>query len=355
MSGNSAGRAFIGSFTSAGGRGITVAAVDRETGALTELGSTDVLPDPSYLVSGLGPGPGGTALYAVSETSKGAAAAFDISGDVPRLLGTPQSVRADGPTHLTLAAGRVVTANYGSGGVTVLPVRADGSLGPAESVLLHEGGGPDASRQTAPHAHGVLADPSGQWLLSVDLGTDSVRVCVVDPDTGELRLHRETALEPGSGPRHLAFHPAGRFAYVVGELEPSLTVCAWDAATSVLEPVAVTAVLPDDVITGPEQRTYPSEAVVSHDGRFLWVANRGHDSISVLTLDVTGEKAALAASVGCGGHWPRGLALDPTGQWLYAANERSGNVSWFAVDAATGIPRHAGSLDVPAPSCVAFA
>ncbi|MGW8888420.1 lactonase family protein [Streptomyces sp. NPDC055749] len=355
MSGNSAGRAFIGSFTSAGGLGITAAAVDRETGALTALGSTDALPDPSYLVTGLGPGPGGTALYAVSESSQGAAAAFDVSGDVPRLLGTPQSVRGEAPTHLTLAAGHVVTANYGSGSVTVLPVRADGSLGAAESVLQHEGSGPDASRQAAPHAHEVLADPSGQWLLSVDLGTDSVRVCAVDPATGELRLHGETALNPGTGPRHLAFHPAGQVAYVVGELEPTLTVCAWDAVTGVLEPVAVTAVLPDSVTGDAEVRTYPSEVVVSHDGRFLWVANRGHDSISVLTLDVTGEKVALAASVSCAGHWPRDLALDPTGQWLYAANERSGNVSWFAVDAATGIPRHAGSLDIPAPSCVTFA
>ncbi|MFC9249134.1 lactonase family protein [Streptomyces sp. NPDC057136] len=352
MSGNSAGRAFIGSFTSAGGQGITTVAVNRESGALTVLGSTDAVPDPSYLVSGLGPG--GTVLYAVSETSEGAAAAFDVSGDVPRLLGAPQSVRGEGPAHLTLAAGHVVTANYDSGSVTVLPVLADGSLGAAESVLQHEGSGPDASRQSAPHAHEVLADPSGQWLLSVDLGTDSVRVCVVDPATGELRLHGETKLSPGTGPRHLAFHPAGHFAYVVGELEPTLTVCAWDAATGVLEPVAVTAVLPDSVIVDAEVRTYPSTVVVSHHGRFLWVANRGHDSIAVLTLDETGEKAALAATVGCGGLWPRDLALDPTGQWLYAANERSGNVSWFAVDAATGMPRPAGSLDVPAPSCVAF-
>lgn len=102
-------------------------------------------------------------------------------------------------------------------------------------------------------------------------------------------------------------------------------------------------------------RTYPSELVVSRDGRFLWTANRGHDSISVLTLDETAEKPVLAAAVGCGGRWPRDLTLDPTGQWLYAANEHSGNVSWFAVDAETGIPAHAGSLDVPAASCVVFA
>ncbi|MCX4678879.1 lactonase family protein [Streptomyces sp. NBC_01433] len=355
MGGNSAGRAFIGSFTSSGGPGITAAAVDRDTGALTVLGSTDVLADPSFLAVGLGPGPGGTALYAVGETPSGAAAALDISGDVPRLIGGIQAVDGGSPTHLALAAGHLVTANYGSGSVTALPVLADGSLGAAVSVLQHEGSGPDTGRQEGPHAHQVLGDPSGAWVLSVDLGTDSVRVCALDPDTGVLRLHGETALPPGAGPRHLAFHPSGALAYVLNELEPTVTVCRWDAAAGRLEPVGETPVLPEHPSSDGTVRTYPSEVVVSHDGRFLWTANRGHDSISVLTLDETGEKPVLVATVGCGGRWPRDLTLDPTGRWLYAANEHSGNVSWFAVEAETGVPQYAGSVEAPAASCVVFA
>jgi 6-phosphogluconolactonase len=353
MVGSHAGHAFIGSFTSAGGQGITAAAVDRNTGALTVLGATDAVPDPSFLAIGEVPGAGGTTLYAVSETAEGAAAAFVIGGDVPRLIGEVRPVNGNGPTHLALAAGHLVTANYGSGSVTALPVRSDGSLGLPSAVLQHEGSGPDTSRQAGPHAHQVLADPSGQWVLSVDLGTDSVRVCALDARTGSLRLHGETALRPGSGPRHLAFHPAGTHAYVLNELEPTVTVCRWDAATGRLEPLGETPVLPDDAEGAA--RTYPSEVVVSHDGRFLWTASRGHDSISVLTLDTTGEKPLLAAAVGCGGRWPRDLTLDPTGQWLYVANEHSGNVSWFAVDAETGVPVHAGSIEVPAASCVVFA
>ncbi|MGV0094933.1 lactonase family protein [Streptomyces californicus] len=332
MVGNSAGRAFVGSFTSAGGLGITAAAVDRDTGALTVLGSTDAVPDPSFLA--IGARDGETVLYAVGESAPGVAAAFSADGDVPALLGSVQAVGGDGPTHLALAANHLVTANYTSGSVTALPVLDDGALGPVSDVLRYEGSGPDPDRQEGPHAHQVLADPSGTWVVGVDLGTDAVRVCALDPATGSLTLHGETALRPGTGPRHLAFHPSGSLAYVLGELEPVLTVCRWDAAA-------------DDA-----GRTYPSEVVVAHDGRFLWTANRGHDSISVLTLDESGEKAALVATVGCGGHWPRDLTLDPSGQWLYAANERSGNVSWFAVDAQTGIPRHAGSIDVPAASCV---
>lgn len=179
MIGNNTGRAFLGSFTSAGGLGVTAASVDRETGALTVLGSTDAVPNPSFLA--VGPRRDGAVLYAVGESAPGVAAAFAVDGDVPTLLTPAQAVDGDAPTHLALVANHLVTANYTSGSVTALPVLADGSLGAAASVLRHEGSGPDTGRQEAPHAHQVLADPSGNWLVSVDLGTDSVRVCALDP------------------------------------------------------------------------------------------------------------------------------------------------------------------------------
>lgn len=240
-------RVYIGSFTSAGGRGVIAATVDTDTGALTELGATDALADPSYLTLA----PDGSVLYAVSEGEEGAAAAFEVtpraSGgtSAPRLLGEPVAVCGSGPTHLTLAAGHLVTANYGSGSVTVLPVRADGTLGAATGILQHEGGGPHPDRQAGPHAHQVLPDPGGRWLLAVDLGTDSVRTSTVDPDSGDITPHGETVLRPGTGPRHLAFHPAGTHAYVLNELEPTLTVCRWDADKGTLEPVGEAPVLPD--------------------------------------------------------------------------------------------------------------
>ncbi|MFI2371342.1 lactonase family protein [Streptomyces sp. NPDC018833] len=341
-----AGRAFIGSFTSAGGRGILAAEVDVGTGALTAGEATDAVADPSYLAAA-----GGTVLYAVSERADGAVAAFDIADGRLRPIGEPVSVEGEGPTHLALAQGRVLTANYGSGSVSVLPLGPDGAPGAVAAVVPHEGRGPDPDRQTRPHAHQVLPDPSGRWILAVDLGTDTVRSYALDSATGGLTAHGRTALRPGTGPRHLAFHPGGHHAYVLGELEPTLTVCRWDDRAGVLEPVAECRVLPDGV-DGP---TYPSALVVAHDGRHVWAAVRGHDSIAVLDLDPTFEKAEFATTVPCGGHWPRDLALDPTGRRLYAANERSGDVTWFHVDEETGTPRHAGSLPVPAPSCVVFA
>ncbi|MEW1792191.1 lactonase family protein [Streptomyces niveus] len=346
------GRAYIGSFTSAGGRGVIATTVDADTGALTELGATDALADPSYLALSAD----GSMLYAVSEGEEGAAAAFEVtpraSGgtSAPRLAGEPVPVCGSGPTHLALAAGHLVTANYGSGSVTVLPVHADGTLGAAAGIRQHEGTGPDAERQEGPHAHQVLPDPSGKWLLAVDLGTDSVWTSVVDPGTGDITPHAETALRPGTGPRHLVFHPAGTHAYVLNELEATLTVCRWDAEKGALEPVGEAPVLPD----GVEVASYASEIVVSHDGRHLWAAVRGHDSIAVLTLDETREKAVLVTTVDCGGRWPRDLTLDPAGRRLYAANEHSGDVTWFDIDPATGIPSRAGSFEAPAASCVIF-
>ncbi|MFJ5934734.1 lactonase family protein [Streptomyces sp. NPDC093071] len=335
-------RAYIGSFTSAGGRGVLVAEVDAETGALTVTGASDAVADPSFLALA------GPLLYAVSETDAGAAAAFDVTGPEPRPLGAPVPVDGAGPTHLSLAAGYLLTANYTSGSVTALPLAADGAVRPASAVLRHEGGGPVTDRQSGPHAHQVLPDPSGRWALSVDLGTDSVWIYALDPATGAPVLHGETALRPGTGPRHLAFHPSGTHAYVLHELEPVLTVCRWDAETGTLEPLGETPVVPEDT-PGP---SYPSEVVVAPDGRFLWAAIRGDDTLAVLALDPDGTKPVLTATVPCGGTWPRDLTLAPSGRHLYAANERSGDVTWFAVDPDTGVPARAGAIEAPAASCV---
>ncbi|EFL30302.1 secreted protein [Streptomyces viridochromogenes DSM 40736] len=333
-------RAFIGSFTAAGGPGIVTAAVDPDSGELTVLGAVNTVPDPSYLALS----PDGDTLYAVSETAEGAVAAYRVDGDEePEPAGPPVPVDGSGPTHLGLFAGHVLTANYGSGSVTAVPVRPDGTLArSASGVLRHRGAGPHTPRQQGPHAHQVQPDPSGRWAVSVDLGTDSVRVCTLAD--GVPVLHRETALRPGSGPRHLAFHPDGSRAYVVNELTPSVTVCRWDAAEGVLTPLTETPVLP----AAPAVDAYPSGIVTSPDGRFVWTATRGADVLSVLAVD--GEKLSPVKTVPCGGHWPR--ALTASDGFLYVANERSGDVTWFATDPHTGVPERGGSIRVPAASCV---
>ncbi|MEV8065800.1 lactonase family protein [Streptomyces sp. NPDC085995] len=341
--GRRARRAFIGSFTAAGGPGVVTAAVAEHGGSLTPLTSADSVADPSYLALS----PDGNTLYTVSETAEGAVAAYRVKGEALELAGPPVRLDGSGPTYLSLFDGHVLTADYGSGSVTAVPVRADGRLGNAPSgQLRHSGSGPNERRQRGPHAHQVQPDPSGRWAVSVDLGTDSVRVCTLTDGRPELR--REIALRPGSGPRHLAFHADGRHAYVVNELTPTVTVCRWDAAAGALKPLAETPVLPDT----PAGDAYPSGIAVAPDGRFLWTATRGEDVLSVFAVEADGERLVRAGTVPCGGHWPRALTWHDG--FLYVANERSGDVTWFAVDPATGAPERAGAVRVPAASCVVF-
>ncbi|ANP53238.1 6-phosphogluconolactonase (cycloisomerase 2 family) [Streptomyces griseochromogenes] len=334
-------RAFIGSFTAAGGPGLVTAEVRPGSGALILTGGLGTVPDPSYLALS----PDGGMLYAVSETADGAVAAFRVGGDKPEPAGPPVRVEGGGPTHLALYAGHVLTANYGSGSVTAVPLRPDGTLAAAPSGLLqHTGSGPHDRRQRGPHAHQVQPDPGGRWALSVDLGTDSVRVCTLDG--GVPTVHREIALRPGSGPRHLVFHPDGEHAYVVNELTPTVTVCRWDPGVGSLKPLTEVPVLPG----APAGDAYPSGIVVSPDGRFVWTATRGEDVLSVFAAQ--GDGLRLTGTVPCGGHWPRALAWHAG--FLYSANERSGDVTWFAVDERTGLPRYDDGVEVAAASCVVF-
>lgn len=334
-------RAYIGSFTSAGGPGILTTTVNEKTGALTPLTTTADTPDPSYLALS----PDGTTLYAVGEQPEGTIAAYRVTDDKPELTGPPVTVGA-APTHLTLHADHVLTADYGSGSITAVPLHPDGTLTVAASgTLWHTGSGPDPRRQQEPHAHQVLPAPDGNRFLGVDLGTDSVRVCALED--GVPVVHHETSLRPGSGPRHLAVHPDGSYVYVLNELAPTVTVCRWHAPEGSEGPLEALGEVP--VLPGaPEGDAYPSGVAVSPDGRFVWTATRGTDVLSVLAVE--GDALRLVTTVPCGGHWPR--ALTYAAGTLYVANERSGDVTWFTVDQETGVPTRGGSIEAPAASCV---
>ena len=341
--------AYLGSFSSSGrprGQGLEIATAAPATGRLTITGAVASVPDASFLAIS----PDRRTLYAVNERQpRGTVTALDISADPrrPSVLNT-QPTGGAGPTHLSVhPSGRyLLAANYTDGTVAVLPLSADGRIGPPADIARHKG-----ETRTA-HAHQVIADPSGQWVVAVDLGADAVYVYGLDPATGRLTLHQQLMLPAGSGPRHLAFHPGGRHAYILGELRSEITVAAWDAAAGRFTPGQVTGTLGE----GPPPRNFPAEIQVSPDGRFVYASNRGADSIAMFRVEASGGALTFDGTTPTGGAWPRHFTLDPSGRWLHVANQNANIVTWLPRDPDTGqLGRAAGSVTVNSVAMVLFA
>ncbi|RJQ84981.1 lactonase family protein [Amycolatopsis panacis] len=337
--------AYVGSYTSSSvaGHGLDVVGRTGDDPALSAVRTVTGIPDASWFDRSRD----GRTLYMTNEGDPdGAVSALDI-GDVanPKLLGSSPSQGA-APTHLSVHASQkfVLAANYGSGSVVVLPIEDGGQLGAATDLQQHTG----KDRQA--HAHQVVNDPSGKWVLSVDLGADSVYVYTLDVGTGKLALHKHVTLPTGAGPRHLAFHPDGKHAYLAQELRPEITVASWDSCNGEFIPHTVVPAVPP----GSSGDLFPGEIAVSGDGKFVHATVRGPNTIATFTVD--GSKLTLVSSVDTGGTWPRHLTLDADEQWFYVSNQRSGTITWLPRDASTGLPgKAAGSLAVPSVNSVFFA
>ncbi|MFF0148867.1 secreted protein [Amycolatopsis sulphurea] len=337
--------AYVGSYTSTppAGHGLDVVGRTGDDPALSAVRTVTGIPDASWFDSSHD----GRTLYVTNEGDPdGAVSALDISDAAnPKPLGSSPSQGA-APTHLSVHASQkfVLAANYGSGSVVVLPIEDGGKLGAATDLQQHTG----KDRQA--HAHQVVTDPSGKWVLSVDLGADSVYVYALDVATGKLALHKQVTLPTGTGPRHLAFHPDGEHAYLAQELRPEITVASWDSRNGEFTPHTVVPAVPP----GSTGDLFPGEIAVSRDGKFVYATVRGPNTIATFTVD--GSKLTLASSVDTGGNWPRHFALDADERWFYVSNQRSGTITWLPRDASTGLPgKAAGSLAVPSVNSVFFA
>ncbi|MGX1882797.1 lactonase family protein [Streptomyces sp. NPDC055287] len=344
-------RAYLGTYTTqpGGGTGIGIAAYRPRSGQLSTTGVLAGVPNPSFLALA----PDRRTLYAVDERAEGAVTAVRVGAGAPEVLGRARSTGGADPCHLSVHPGGrfLLTANYTGGSVSVHPIGRGGVLGEATDVVRHTGSGPDPERQEGPHAHMVVTDPGGRYVVAVDLGTDTVHTYRLDPRTGKLRERGRAAMKPGAGPRHLAFHPTGRYAYVVNELDSTLVVCDYDGRSGVLTPGTPHPTLPPG--PGLIERNYPAGVVVSPDGRFVYVSNRGHNSIAVFAAECGGAALRLLSATPSGGAYPRHIALDPSGGLLFAANQKSGTVAAFSVDRGTGRLAPAGAvLAAPVPVCV---
>lgn len=328
---------YLGSFTSGDrpGAGLQRAVADPVSGRLDVGDTIPGLPDASWSVFSHD----GHVLYVTNELTDGRIAAVDVASGAVR---NTQPTHGEAPTHTSVHGQFLLTANYGSGSVVVHPLLDDGRIGEATDVQTHDG--------PEPHAHQVLPDPSGRWVVAVDLGADSVYVYGLDTDTGKLRRHSQLRMPEKYGPRHLAFHPDGERAYILGELRSEITVAAWDARAGTFTAGQVVSTLGD--ARPPEN--YPAELQVSADGRFVYASNRGHDSIA--TFDITDDgDLAFVATTPCGGSWPRHLTIDPTGRWIYVANQREHVVAWLPRDPNTGrLTAPAGTAAVDSACFVLF-
>lgn len=298
--------------------------------------------------------PDGRFLYAVGESNRQpSVAAFAVVAKTRALKPlNREATGGAGPCHVAVSPdGKLVlSANYGDGTVSAFPVADGGALKPRSDLAKHgKGSGVDPKRQATAHAHWVGFTPDGQRAVAVDLGCD--KLFLYRPTDGKLAPAGSVACAPGSGPRHLAWHPEGKYAFVINELNSTMTVFRYDPVRGTLTPHGSEPMLPASY----SGLRWASEVAVHPSGRFVYGANRGHDSITAFLFDAADGKLRTVGNAPCGGKTPRHFAIDPTGKYLVVANQGSNALSTFRIDAAIGALTPTGAtVTIPKPMCVRF-
>jgi 6-phosphogluconolactonase len=351
---------YFGTYTTQqGSRGIYRATLDLRSGTLSEPQLAAESENPSFLAIHSN----GRHLYAVNEVGQlrgektGGVSAFAIdpaSGDL-RLVNQVPS-RGPAPCYVSIARSgkHVLVANYSGGSVASFRIGEGGRLETQGGFVQHQGSSIDPQRQKGPHAHAIIEDPAGRRVFAADLGIDKLLIYRLDAATGELTPNDPplAAVAPGGGPRHIAFHPSGRFVYTNNEMARSVTSFSHDAATGTLRELQTISTLPD----GAPAEGSTAQILVTSDGRFLYVSNRGHDSIAMFAVDQRNGRLTAIGHVPTQGKTPRNFNLDPSGSYLLAANQDSDTVVVFRVDRTTGRLQPTGSsIRISKPVCVVFA
>jgi 6-phosphogluconolactonase len=336
-------------------KGIYLGRFDSSTGKIAEPELAAEIGDPGWQVITAG----GKRLYTVGtkgERRTSIVASYSIDPATGALTAlNEQPSKGKDTTHIDIdsAGSCAVVANYGSGDVSVLPINADGTLGAVSAVIKHTGSSINPNRQKHPFPHSCNFDPTGNFVLVPDLGVDKVYIYKFDAAQRALTEASPptVAVAPGSGPRHLSFHPNGKFAYLVNEMGGTVIAYAWDAAQGQLLPLQTVSTLPPGyhgVNTSAEVRIHPN-------GRFLYASNRGPDDLAIFEINPAAGTLTSVGYQSTQGKGPRDFRIDPTGQFLFAANQDSDTVVIFRINADTGALTPTGDvLHVPTPICVTF-
>lgn len=343
---------YIGTYASAENEGIYIYNLDIITGKLEKIDAVSGIENPSYLAMDKQL----RYLYAVSETEDfegkngGSVSAYSIdekTGGLRFLNSQPTKGKA--PCHVCMDSMNkyLFVANYSEGTFTTYPLNIDGSIGAITNIITHEGFGPDKIRQEKSHVHYVTFTPEEKYLCAVDLGIDAVKLYSLDRVDGSLTEAKDLniKLKPGSGPRHIEFHPNGEYAYIINELNSTIAVLKSPS----LEIIQTITTLPEGFIG----ESSPAAIHVANNGKFLYASNRGHDSIAIFSIDKDSGRLQLTSCCSTKGEYPRDFCIDPTGKYLIVGNQNSDTIITFEINQESGELKAVGeALKAEKPVCV---
>lgn len=355
----SAAVVFVGTYTEpeeSHSEGIYIYRMDASSGKLTFETVVKGIVNPAFLA--IHPQQG--YLYAVNEVQSfdgqagGGVSALSINATSGGLtfLNDRSSFGTD-PCYVSIEqTGRfALIANYTSGSAAMLPIQTDGRLGLATEVIQHSGSSVHPERQTGPHAHCILPDPTNRFAIVADLGLDKILIYRMDLEHGKLYKHAEVGVQSGAGPRHLMFHPSNQFAYLINELNSTLNGYRYHADAGTFEELQTVPALP----AGFKGENLCADVHVSPGGKYVYASNRGHDSIVCFLIDQNTGRLTYRSHTPTEGRGPRNIAIDPSGAFLLVANQKTHNLVTFKIDPATGqLSKTGHAVQVPMPVCVKF-
>jgi 6-phosphogluconolactonase len=343
---------YFGTYTkNSPSEGIYHAQFDTKTGKLSTPELAAKISNPSFIAIH----PSGKYLYSVTEEAVGKVNAFAIDPKNKKLKFLNQaSSGGKGPCHISVSKNgkTLLVANYSSGSIASIPIASDGKLKKPVSVISHKGSSL-TKRQTGPRAHSINLSPDQCFVYVADLGIDKIMIYRLNPETSELTENNPSSFElkPGAGPRHFTFHPNGKCAYVINELDNNLIILEYNSQTGALSEIQSVYTLPKDF----KDKSYTAEVRVHPNGKFIYGSNRGHDSIVIYKIDPDSGKLTLVGFQKEAITWPRHFNIDPSGKFCLVANQNSDNVSVFAIDQKTGMLKAPHqTVSMGKPICIKF-